>query len=100
MRPKHKLWKLTRAAEQDLEDIWRYTFARWSVTQADTYHNSLIDAFNALSAGQGQFRKISALDRIYLYCPSGSHNIFFREQETSIVIIRVLHNRMDPSRHL
>ena len=39
-------------------------------------------------------------DRAYFCRPSGSHNIFFREEKTRIVIVRILHNRMDPSRHL
>nr|WP_289079189.1 type II toxin-antitoxin system RelE/ParE family toxin [uncultured Thalassospira sp.] len=30
-------YRLTPRAEADLEDIWRYTHRRWSVTQADKY---------------------------------------------------------------
>lgn len=100
MPPSHKHWKLTKAAEQDLEEIWVYTFERWSVTQADVYHHDLIDAFNALTAGRRQARKFPGIDSRYLCCASGSHNIFFRDEKTRIVIVRILHNRMDPSRHL
>jgi toxin ParE1/3/4 len=100
MPPSHKRWTLTRAAERDLEEIWRYTFECWSIAQADAYHNDLIDAFNTLAAGRRQARKIPILNRLYLCCSTGSHNIFFREEKTRIVIVRILHNRMDPSRHL
>lgn len=83
-----------------MEEIWRYTFERWSAAQADSYHNDLIGAFNALGLGHRQTRKISMPDRSYFWCPIGSHNIFFRDEKTRIVIVRSLHNRMDPSRHL
>ena len=93
-------WTSTKAARHDLEEIWRYTFERWSVAQADSYHNDLIGMFYELAAGQRPTRRIDLADRVYLCCASGSHNIFFREDKTRIVIVRILHNRMDPRRHL
>ena len=100
MSPNRRSWTLTRAAVRDLEDIWRHTFERWSVEQADSYHNSMIAVFTELAAGHRRERKIAVPNHAYFYTPSGSHNIFFREEKTRIIIVRILHNRMDPSRHL
>jgi plasmid stabilization system protein ParE len=36
----------------------------------------------------------------YFMLVSGSHNIFFREDKARIVIVRILHARMDFKRHL
>ena len=60
----------------------------------------MISAFNELAAGHRHGRKIAIPDRSYFHSPAGSHNIFFRDEKTRIVIVRILHNRMDPARHL
>jgi toxin ParE1/3/4 len=36
----------------------------------------------------------------YFILGCGSHNIFFREEKSRIVVVRILHNRMDFKRHL
>lgn len=100
MSPANRNWTLTKAAVRDLETIWRYTFERWSAAQADSYHNDIIDMFNHLAAGRRRGRVIKAPGAVYSVCAIGSHNIFFREEKLRIVIVRILHNRMDPSRHL
>jgi toxin ParE1/3/4 len=60
----------------------------------------MIGMINKLAAGHRRGRKVAVPDRVYFCCPIGSHNIFFREEKTRIVIVRILHNRMDPTRHL
>jgi len=83
-----------------LEEIWRYTFEQWSVAQADAYHNDLIGIFNELVSDRHPARQLIVSGRTYHRCPAGSHTIFFREETTRILIVRILHNRMDPARHL
>ncbi|MBX9459090.1 MAG: type II toxin-antitoxin system RelE/ParE family toxin [Rhizobium sp.] len=100
MSPSRRRWTLTKKAVRDLEEIWRYTFKRWSVEQADSYHNDMIGMFNKLAAGHRLGRKVILPDRTYFCCTTASHNIFFRDEKTRVVIVRILHNRMDPRRHL
>jgi toxin ParE1/3/4 len=38
-------YRLTPAAEQDLESIWIYTAKEWGLDQASRYFDSLIAAF-------------------------------------------------------
>lgn len=42
-------YRLTPAAEQDLEAIWTYTAQQWGVMQADRYIDFLTAAFDVLS---------------------------------------------------
>jgi plasmid stabilization system protein ParE len=49
--PAHnRVLRLTPLAEADLEDIWRYTFDRWSLEQANQYHNDLVATMQAWPA--------------------------------------------------
>jgi toxin ParE1/3/4 len=34
---------ILNSANKDLNEIWEYTFHKWSIAQADKYYNSLID---------------------------------------------------------
>jgi toxin ParE1/3/4 len=100
MPQNNRIWKLTRAAEADLAAIWDYTAIQWSVKQADQYHEDIMDVIQDVAAAKKTGRKIDALRTGYLYRPCGSHNIFFRQEVGCIIIVRILHNRMDPARHL
>jgi toxin ParE1/3/4 len=42
-------YRLTPAAERDLEGIWAYTCERWSVAQAERYTDELTGAFAELA---------------------------------------------------
>jgi toxin ParE1/3/4 len=42
-------YRLTPAAEGDLEAIWTYTLEQWSVEQADRYIDTLTAAFAELA---------------------------------------------------
>lgn len=89
---------LTPLARADLENIWLYTAANWSVQQADDYFHTLEAAFEGLAAGQ----KISTAVDVragYRKYIAGSHVIYFMPLPTGIEIIRILHHAMDVSRH-
>jgi plasmid stabilization system protein ParE len=40
--------KLSRKAEEDLEEIWLYTLEKWSKEQADRYLNLIFDEIEFL----------------------------------------------------
>src|SRR4051794_36626650 len=42
-------YRLSPAAEHDLENIWLYTYRQWSVQQADHYIDTLVAAFAQLA---------------------------------------------------
>jgi toxin ParE1/3/4 len=42
-------YRLSPAAERDLESIWKYTLGEWGLEQADRYTDLLTAAFQALA---------------------------------------------------
>ena len=90
---------LTPAAERDLEDIWLYSARIWSPQRAESYTGDIIDAFENLASGTRGGQKVEAFPRYRKYLV-GRHVIFFREGEAGLVVVPVLHQSMDPERHL
>ncbi|CAN7427075.1 type II toxin-antitoxin system RelE/ParE family toxin [Mesorhizobium sp. LjRoot246] len=67
--------------------------------QADRYHHDLIDAIEALARGVKTGRRTDVREGYFKY-PVGQHFIFFRQSESTLDVIRILHQRMDVERHL
>ncbi len=99
MPGKGRAYLLSPRAESDLEEIWLYTFRNWSPEQADTYHNAIVDAFEGLAAGKITGRPVDVREGYFKY-PVGAHLVFYRFSESGLVVVRVLHQRMDVGRHL
>jgi toxin ParE1/3/4 len=88
------------AAKRDLDSIWHYTEERWGTNQAVTYVQLLRDACFSVASGQHMTRPVD-IRQGYRKTNVGSHVIFFRESNNDqLVVLRILHQRMDVSRHL
>lgn len=93
-------YRLSPAAERDLELIWTYTVRQWGVEQADRYTDFLTSAFAELADSP---KTAPACDHIrpgYQRWGVERHMIYFRVTDYGIAVIRVLHDRMDAPRHL
>jgi toxin ParE1/3/4 len=93
-------YRLTPAAEGDLEAIWTYTLQHWSAEQADRYIDTLTAAFAELAQSP---KSAPACDQIrpgYRRRSIGRHMIYFRATTYGIIVVRILHDRMDAQRHL
>jgi toxin ParE1/3/4 len=99
MTSKSRGYKLTPRAMTDLEEIWQYTVKTWSIKQADAYYNSIVTAFEALVSG-GKEGRLVDIRPGYLKYAVGSHFIYYRKQAEKIIVVRVLHRRMDADRYL
>jgi toxin ParE1/3/4 len=88
------------AAEDDLVAIWRYSFTAWSADQADLY----LDALNEGIAGLADNPRLGADCRHirdgYRRLHIRHHFVYYRLETARIEIVRVLHEQMDPDRHL
>lgn len=93
------IYHLSPLAEKDLEDIWIYTAERWSVSQADSYIEDIIQAFENLAEGKRQGRPTDIRPG-YLKYPVGAHVVFYKHHADHLDIIRILHGRMDVTLHL
>lgn len=87
-------------ALQDLEEIWFYTFHTWSIQQADFYQDQLYYGMQLLSENNKIAKNISLNSQAYLYYKVNHHYIFFRIENKQLIIIRILHEKMDFVRHL
>lgn len=88
------------AAQNDIEGIYDYTAQQWGAAQAEHYVGALRDICHGLAQGKQQGRDIGHVRVGYRKKASGSHFIFYRESSAGIEIVRVLHRRMDLTRHL
>jgi len=94
-----RIHRLSPLAESDMEGVWTYSATQWSSVQAEAYTRELLIAFHDLAAGRRVGTPITAR-RNYLRLLVGSHAIFYQMTDTSVDIIRVLHQSMDVRRHL
>lgn len=92
--------ELTRDAERDLIDIYLYGIERFGHAQAEDYAEMLsakitIAARNvSFGADYGFVR-----NRLRRY-ECASHAIYYQPTAEGILVLRVLHGRMDPGRQL
>ncbi|MEQ8714513.1 MAG: type II toxin-antitoxin system RelE/ParE family toxin [Cyclobacteriaceae bacterium] len=89
-------YKLTNLAVQDLSDIWNYTFDNWSERQADSYHEQLVNAFEAITTNNVQRRNYEGIKKNLSGFKVNRHIVFYRVISQELVeITRILHERMD-----
>ena len=85
-------------AQRDIDDILAHTIENWGVAQLEKYKRILDIAFRKLEQNPniGQI----SLPPDFRSLQAESHVIFYRIDETSIHVVRILHGRMDFSRHV
>lgn len=86
----------SQRAVEDLGNIWNYTAEKWSLEQADSYYNILISfckeiAKNPFLCG----KKYNDVKVGLLGCKVKKHIIFYLVRNEDVLIIRILHERMD-----
>jgi toxin ParE1/3/4 len=93
-------FKLTPRAEQDLDQIYIFSHREFGERQAEAYLLSFEQCFEKLQASPGLGRSIEHIRPGYRRYNHGSHAVFITLIPEGILIVRVLHQRMDPERHL
>lgn len=95
-----KPYRLTPAAQRDLSEIWDFTEERWDAGQAEKYIAEIRAAIERVAADPDRGRACDEIRQGYRRYGIGSHLLFFVVTDDSVDIVRVLHQRMDPTRHL
>ncbi len=92
---------LSPAAAEDLENILYYTMYNWGKRQFNVYLASFQETFDSLllETETPLSRKRGDLFPDCRSIQSGHHVVFYRLIKGDIEIIRVLHEKMDFSRH-
>ena len=92
--------RLSNPAKTDLQHIAKYTQEEWGVVQKKVYLNLIKKSFNTLSrVGNIGIKRNDIEQGLYVYSIK-KHTVYFRETDQEVVVLRILHSRMDPERHL
>jgi toxin ParE1/3/4 len=93
-------YELSGPADRDLTDIYAYSYRQFGETTADAYLIALHDCFARLAENPTTGRSIDYIRSGYFRFEHARHVVFYISAERGIRIMRVLHERMDPERHL
>ena len=90
--------ELSQRAKEDFRDILSYTLTTWGESQLAKYRTAINDALHVIlhnpSAGRPSVKpnlRVLAVEH---------HRIFYRTSNDTLYVVRILHERMDTSRHL
>jgi len=89
-------YRISEKAINDLSEIWHYTLTKWSLKQADRYHNLIINEIEYVAENFEKSRKMDFVRQGYRMTKVKSHLIFYKKAEGGIVeVVRILHQNMD-----
>ncbi|MCC7123988.1 MAG: type II toxin-antitoxin system RelE/ParE family toxin [Acidobacteria bacterium] len=91
---------LTDIARADLKSIRRYSQKTWGPDRTAQYMAALRDTMKGLRAGTITGRNRDDIRPGLQMATSGRHSVFFEAEQMRILVVRVLHDRMDYQRHL
>ena len=87
-------------ARIDLEDIWNYTLEKWSVEQAEFYVRQIYNEIEKLSLHPSIAKSVYYNEAEYLQFKVNHHFVFCRATRVELIVVRILHERLDFLRHL
>ena len=97
--PSHQL-VIAPAAQNDLKDIYQYGLRHCGQAQSDSYLLGIKNQFWLLTEQLLMGTERPELLADIRSLPMESHTLFYRVTASKVEIIRVLHGRQDPQRHL
>ena len=92
--------RLSVAAAADIEAIARHSAEHWGLARAEAYLLALHEAMERLALFPLAGRDVSELRAGYRRFEHEGHAIFFRVETDCVFVVRVLHARMEPRRHV
>jgi toxin ParE1/3/4 len=88
------------SAEDDLRRLLATSSVMWGKEQRDVYVERLMAAMSELPVHPFLGRARDELSPGLSGLRSGAHVIYYRSDERTVMIVRLLHERMDPARHI
>ena len=94
-------YRISKQAIKDLNDIWIYTFNKWSKEQADRYYDLIIGEIEFVADNYLIGKSVEQTRKNYRVTKIKSHLIFYRKAENeNVEVVRILHHRMDIKKRL
>jgi toxin ParE1/3/4 len=98
---KKNKYRISNQVVEDINNIWIYTFNKWSKEQADRYYDLIIKEIEFVSDNFMMGKSVEETRKNYRVTKIKSHLIFYKKLENEIVeIVRILHQRMDVKKYL
>ena len=91
---------LSKSAHADLKSIATYTQERWGVRQRNAYLKEIDRIFHSLAKNPVMGRACDEILEGYRKFPHGVHVIYYKQLESELLIVRILHATMDVDAHL
>jgi len=90
------IYRLTKAADKDFEEIIRYTLDDHGIRQVQKYSALLLSCLNNLAKNKGHIRRMPDIHSDLRYIRCEHHYIFgLKQQKGPIIIFAILHERME-----
>ena len=86
-------------AQKDLEEIWLYTHANFGIEQADKYFDELKIGMDTIQQNPKAGRRCDGIREGYRHYKINHHSIFYTVTESTICVVRVLHQSMNIELH-
>ena len=87
-------------AEKDIEEIYCYSVSNFGENQAELYYSGLTGHFAYIAGNPNTGSNFSFVKENVFRSNYESHAIYYRQGKSEILILRVLHQQMDPVRHM
>ncbi len=92
--------QLTDEATRDIEGILTNSVKSFGATQTEHYFEALKECIELLADNPNIGRNAEDILPEYFRFPYESHVIFYKKLSTSILVVRILHECMDPKLHI
>jgi len=83
-------YRLTRAADRDLERLFEYGIDRFGLDRALDYVDGLKARFQAVAENPSLYQSVDHIRPGYRRCVYGAHSLYYITGEDGVVIIRIL----------
>jgi len=83
-------YRLSKTAEMDLIQIYRYGVNQFGMAQADNYYNSLYDYFDIISQRPFSFESVDYIKLGYRRCVFGVHSIYFKINSNTVEVMAIV----------
>ena len=92
--------KFSEAAAQDLEEILAQSLVEFGMHQAEIYYASLTHCLGLLGGNPEMGSAAEDIRPGYRRFPHKSHVIFYTFRTDNLLVVRILHQRMDAIRNI
>jgi len=94
------MYKLSEAAAEDIEGILTRSVLDFGVERTETYFQSLTQCLELLGDNPEMGSTVDEIRTNYRCFLHESHVIFYTPREQDVLIVRILHKRMDADQNL